>query len=258
MMLPWWCDDVVMNLYADSPYAHVLFVCTHTCQCIHLIIVNTLSSTMLTTQGLPGCLPWGIILIYLNDFLAIPTGRNLGVHTATAVVLTNGIGGAVGVLGGGALGQWLYNRDKPAMPTVVGLGMVCAVVPMYLLINIPWAGGWVAFAFVLSFLVGILSGAPGPNIRYVGLIGGRCFMYTACGCINGSHTTTTRNHGHITPKPHSYHSQTTLISLPNHTSGQSYWRPTHQRRVAWRWHCRRCLMTWDVDWVRLSLACWCR
>lgn len=107
------------------------------------------------------------MLIYLNDFLAIPTGRNLGVHTATAVVLTNGIGGAVGVLGGGALGQFLYNRDKPSMPSAVGIAIGCAIVPMYLLVNIPWGGWWVIFAFLLSFATGMLAGSPGPNVRYV-------------------------------------------------------------------------------------------
>lgn len=130
-------------------------------------LVTTPSNFFIIMQGLPGCLPWGIILIYLNDFLAIPSGKGLGTQKATAVVLVNGIGGALGVIGGGGLGQWLYNRNPPDMPTMVGVAVLLATVPMYLLINLPFPGGWVALAFVLSFLVGVLAGCPGPNVRAI-------------------------------------------------------------------------------------------
>lgn len=59
-------------------------------------------------QGLPGCLPWGAMQTYLNDYLSQDKG--LGVQQATAVLLAFGVGGAVGVVAGGSAGQWLYNR----------------------------------------------------------------------------------------------------------------------------------------------------
>lgn len=36
------------------------------------------------------------------------------------VLLVLGIGGAVGVLGGGVVGQWLYNKHKWAMSAFIG------------------------------------------------------------------------------------------------------------------------------------------
>ena len=69
-------------------------------------------------QGLFGCLPWGMILTYLNDYLA--QNRGLSVQSATGMLLALGLGGGVGVMGGGFLGQWLYNRHKWAVSVFIG------------------------------------------------------------------------------------------------------------------------------------------
>lgn len=73
---------------------------------------------VLLLQGLFGCLPWGMILVFLNDFMSQDKG--LTVQQATLVLLVLGIGGGVGVVGGGCLGQWLYNRQKWSMPAFIG------------------------------------------------------------------------------------------------------------------------------------------
>lgn len=61
----------------------------------------------LCLQGLPGCLPWGVMQTYINDYLHLNKG--LTVELATVVVLLFGIGCGVGVIAGGAAGQLLYN-----------------------------------------------------------------------------------------------------------------------------------------------------
>ena len=38
--------------------------------------------------------------------------KGMGVHRATLVLLAFGVGTALGAIGGGAAGQWLYNRRK--------------------------------------------------------------------------------------------------------------------------------------------------
>ena len=62
-------------------------------------------------QGLPGSLPWGVMLTYLNDYLSHDKGFT--VQAATLMLLLFGLGGGAGVVGGGALGQVLYNRWRP-------------------------------------------------------------------------------------------------------------------------------------------------
>ena len=46
------------------------------------------------------------------------------------VLLILGIGGAVGVLGGGWVGQWCYNRRKWSMPVFIGEGGGGVAVPL--------------------------------------------------------------------------------------------------------------------------------
>lgn len=62
---------------------------------------------VLLLQGLPGCLPWGVIQTYITDYLHQQKG--LSIEIATTVIMLFGVGCAVGVIAGGAAGQALYN-----------------------------------------------------------------------------------------------------------------------------------------------------
>ena len=42
-----------------------------------------------------------------------------------------GLGGGVGVIGGGYVGQWIYNRAPPRMPLAAGLVTAASVFPMW-------------------------------------------------------------------------------------------------------------------------------
>lgn len=48
-------------------------------------------------QGLPGSLPWGMMLTYFNDYLSYD--RGLSMDKATTVILFFGFGAAAGALG---------------------------------------------------------------------------------------------------------------------------------------------------------------
>ena len=79
-----------------------------------------------------------------------------------------GLGGGLGVLGTGIVGQWLYNWRKGAMPLYSGLSIMVAVVPILWLINgrvaeLPLLGMFV------SLVGGALSAPPGPCARSVTL-----------------------------------------------------------------------------------------
>eukprot|EP00878_Enallax_costatus_P045766 GHUV01055247.1.p1 GENE.GHUV01055247.1~~GHUV01055247.1.p1 ORF type:complete len:296 (+),score=80.51 GHUV01055247.1:482-1369(+) len=65
------------------------------------------SNWIIILQGLPGCLPWGVMQTYINDYLHLNKG--FSVELATVVILLFGIGCGVGVIAGGAAGQLLYN-----------------------------------------------------------------------------------------------------------------------------------------------------
>jgi predicted MFS family arabinose efflux permease len=87
------------------------------------------------SDGFPrvGTIPWGVILVFLNDYLSQDKG--LTVKQATFIVLLFGIGAAVGGLVGGVSGQRVYNRDTRLLPIFIGLCQIVAVFPMCYMIN---------------------------------------------------------------------------------------------------------------------------
>ena len=48
------------------------------------------TNALVAAQGLPGSLPWGVLLTYLNDFLAEDQGLSVGVATSVCKAL-NGL-----------------------------------------------------------------------------------------------------------------------------------------------------------------------
>jgi len=73
----------------------------------------------------------------------------------------------VGVIGGGFIGQLLYNRKAPLMPIFVGCCVASAAFPIWFIINADLSRISLAFTFSAAFLGGMLSSPPGPNARYL-------------------------------------------------------------------------------------------
>ena len=73
----------------------------------------------------------------------------------------------MGVIGGGFLGQFLYNRKAPLMPIFVGACACCAAFPIWFLLNAEIRHVHYFFSFAAAFLGGMLSSPPGPNARLV-------------------------------------------------------------------------------------------
>jgi predicted MFS family arabinose efflux permease len=113
-------------------------------------------------QGLPGCLPWGMLLTFLNDYLAQEKG--LAISSATSLVLGIGVGGAFGVIGGGIIGQYLYNRSPRIMPIFIGCCTLLGVLPMWYLVKGEVRAHY-GLAFLCSLFAGMLSSTVGPNVR---------------------------------------------------------------------------------------------
>lgn len=126
----------------------------------HMLCIPT--NVLAILQGLFGCLPWGMLLTFLNDFLS--QNKGLSVPTATAIILVVGFGGAVGVIGGGLLGQLFYNRRKHSMPIFIGVCTLMGTPPLWVLINAP-VDRMIGLAFVMAFLTGVMSSTVGPNLR---------------------------------------------------------------------------------------------
>lgn len=97
----------------------------------------------------------------MPDFLHAD-GR-FSVQRATLVMSAFSVGGGLGTLVGGELGQRMYNRDRrrPALLMLVaGSG---GIAPMWLLIAHTPAG--VPACMALAFCGGLLATQTGPNVR---------------------------------------------------------------------------------------------
>ena len=82
------------------------------------------------------------------------------------VVIVAGSGGAVGVLGGGFLGQQLHAAWRPAMPLFTGACVMAAAFPVWGIINSRLYGAAAMPAFMaLGFAGAMLASPPGPNAR---------------------------------------------------------------------------------------------
>ena len=67
---------------------------------------RTPTALLVFLQGIPGCVPWGVIIVYFQDYLQADLGLSL---ERSAMVLTCfAIGGFGGQFVGGELGQRLY------------------------------------------------------------------------------------------------------------------------------------------------------
>ena len=96
-------------------------------------LLRTPTVALCYIQGIPGCVPWSIITVFMSDYLS--TDRGLSIKQATFVFSIFGIGGAMGQILGGYVGQLLYNRDKRLQCLFMGAGTLVAIIPMLSILN---------------------------------------------------------------------------------------------------------------------------
>lgn len=125
-------------------------------------LLQNRSALIVFLQGVPACLPWGMVYTFLNDYLSNDRGQT--VMQATLALTCFGIGGFFGQVAGGAAGQQLYNRDKRLQCVLMGGSTMIATFPMLFLINNTRAGTGFFFMAALS---GFVVSMNGPNVRAV-------------------------------------------------------------------------------------------
>jgi MFS family permease len=128
---------------------------------LHLLSTPTFLLALL--QGTPGCVPWGIVNTFLNDFLAVD--RGMTVEFATFTVLLFGGGVFLGMLLGGQGGAYLYSLDKRYPAVLAGVCAISGCVPFWVLLNKVDATSSLWFLGSIAILAGVGSGVTGPIIK---------------------------------------------------------------------------------------------
>jgi len=132
------------------------------CQTLKMLL-RCKSVALILLQGAPGCLPWGVVNSYLNDFLH--SNRGMSVEKATTVILVFGFGNFLGLVLGGAAGSLLYRRSSRIPPLFAGVMAIAGCFPMWLMINVVYESTPVPLVALISVLAGICSGVTGPIVK---------------------------------------------------------------------------------------------
>jgi MFS family permease len=133
------------------------------------LLLRNKTAVLAFVQGIPGSLPWGVLLVYFQDFLVqnigptIPGG--ITVQESSVVILCFGIGASVGTALGGVISDRTWRRGPRGVPLFMGFTAALATVPIYGLINAPPSS--IAIYSVVLFPCGLIAGLVGPAIRVV-------------------------------------------------------------------------------------------
>jgi predicted MFS family arabinose efflux permease len=108
-----------------------------------------------------------MVYVFLNDYFS--ADRGMTVASATLVLTFFGVGGLVGQLWGGWVGQRLYNHNPCYQCLLMGGSTLVAVAPMLYLILTSAVGD--ALFFCMAVLAGATISINGPNVRAVLQVG---------------------------------------------------------------------------------------
>mmetsp|Transcript_49958 Transcript_49958/g.60103 ORF Transcript_49958/g.60103 Transcript_49958/m.60103 type:complete len:239 (+) Transcript_49958:2-718(+) len=126
-------------------------------------VLKAPSVFLLLIQGLPGCLPWGIINSFLNDYLSEDKGMTIQAATLTFFIFS--FGNFLGVIIAGAGGSYLYKRDVRYPSLLAGVSSIIAVAPMYAIINTIDSTTGIVYRSFVCITAGICSGVTGPIVK---------------------------------------------------------------------------------------------
>lgn len=126
-------------------------------------MTNHSSNRLLMLQGFFCNLPWGIMFVFLNDFLSQEKG--LTVVDATFIVAVFGFGCAVGGILGGFLGSLCSRADRRYLPLFMALTTLLGIGPFLALLDDPNYDHAGLVPCLYAFTGGCLASMPSVNIR---------------------------------------------------------------------------------------------
>ncbi len=129
---------------------------------VHSIRHNN-SNWILLWQGFFSNLPWGIIFVFLNDFLS--QERGFSVPDATFLILVFAAGSGVGGILGGYIGQILHSVKRSYLPLFMAVSTAAGIIPLYGFINGQFTRARSAQGLLLSFASGLIASLPAVSVR---------------------------------------------------------------------------------------------
>eukprot|EP00190_Bangiopsis_sp_CCMP1999_P005979 CAMPEP_0198726924 /NCGR_PEP_ID=MMETSP1475-20131203/3821_1 /TAXON_ID= ORGANISM="Unidentified sp., Strain CCMP1999" /NCGR_SAMPLE_ID=MMETSP1475 /ASSEMBLY_ACC=CAM_ASM_001111 /LENGTH=469 /DNA_ID=CAMNT_0044488901 /DNA_START=87 /DNA_END=1496 /DNA_ORIENTATION=- len=123
------------------------------------------TNMLIFLQACFGCLPWGMIIAFLNDYLAQDSG--LGVLNASLVLTVFGAGASAGGIAGAFLGQHYQNTQRYKIGLLMGLTTIGGIPPLLYMILVDGQKTSIWAYCVASVIGGVLASPTGANINAV-------------------------------------------------------------------------------------------
>jgi MFS family permease len=125
---------------------------------------NNTSNTILLWQGFFSSIPWGVMFVFLNDFLS--QERGFTVTDATFLVAVFGIGCAAGGIIGGYVGQIIMQRyDRSYLPLFMAVTTMAGIVPFVWLLNSTFSNARGIQGIALAGMGGLIASLPSVLVR---------------------------------------------------------------------------------------------
>ena len=117
------------------------------------IIFGSRTNRLLFLQGIPGCIPWGLLPFWLIAFFE--TVRGFPKAQAAMIWELFGIGAAVGLIAWAVVGDRLFQKNPKYLPMLCSAGVMAGMIPCYAIVNLPvdGASGWAVHLFYLLAMV---------------------------------------------------------------------------------------------------------
>ena len=121
------------------------------------------SNAILMWQGLLSGVPWGIIFVFLNDYLS--QERGFTVPDATYLVFMFGLGCFAGGVMGGWWGQVFSTWNRSYLPLFMATTTFLGIFPFVGLLNGSFTNAHGVEAVLYSFVGGLIASLPSVNVR---------------------------------------------------------------------------------------------
>lgn len=132
------------------------------------ILLKNKTAILIFLQGIPGSLPWGVMLTYFQDFLVQNIGPLVGGITtqqSTVVVLGFGVGSGIGVVLGGIFADILWKKKYEYVPLFMSSTTLLGAFPIYALVDGP-PQHYLIYALI-CLPAGILASMTGTAVKAV-------------------------------------------------------------------------------------------
>lgn len=123
------------------------------------------TNVLLFAQCIPGSVPWGVLFVYMNDFLAQEKG--LTIEQATMIIGLFGVGSAIGGIVGGIVGQKIYNSRSRYLSVMMGGLQLLAVPLMWRIVGSSYSRSTMLPMTCLVLFTGVLASMAATNVRFM-------------------------------------------------------------------------------------------